>query len=118
MRKPLVLIGIMALSTFGVAQNAQAESQDLRALLEEVRGLRKDLQTTMVASQRVQIALYRLQLQETAVARATKTTEDIREKLAGLTAERKRLAANIEQGEDSRSRTQNISQRQVIEEEV
>jgi len=58
MRRLILLLGIVATSTSIFGQDTPTDSQNLRALLEEVRQLRRDLQTATVATQRVQIALY------------------------------------------------------------
>ena len=118
MRRRFVLLWVVVISTLAQSQNTPTDSQNLRALLEEVRQLRRDLQTTTVAAQRVQIALYRLQLQEAAVTRVTKIVEEAGSKLAQLAAERKRVAAGLVQAEDQRNRSQDPRERKVIEEEV
>ena len=92
MRRLFVLFGIVLISTLALCQNSPTDSQNLRTLLEEVRRLRRDLQTTTVAAPRVQIALYRLQLQDAAIARASKLVEGAHVKLSELAAERKRVA--------------------------
>lgn len=114
----LLLIPLLIASTFAVGQNNSTDSQTLRSMLEEIRQLRQDLKTTTVASQRIQIALYRLQLQEAAVLRAAKLVEEAHSKLAELAAERKRVTSDIEQFEDLHSRTQDAQHRKVIEDEV
>jgi hypothetical protein len=64
------------------AQTASTDLQTLQALLAEVRQLRLDLQITTVASQRVQIILFRLQLREGTVARAQQRVGEVHSKLA------------------------------------
>ena len=118
MHRLIVLLGVVVMYTSVLSQNSPADSQNLRALLEEVRLLRRDLQTTSVAAQRVQIALYRLQFQDAAVARARKLVEEAQSKSIDLTAERKHVAMQIEQSEDQRNRTQDDMQRKSIEEEA
>ncbi len=81
MRRLLLVTAILAVSTVALSQSNQSDSQTLRSLLEEVRLLRQDLHTTTVAAQRVQIALYRLQLQDAAVARAARLVEEAHSKL-------------------------------------
>jgi hypothetical protein len=59
MHRPFLFgLGLILASTVSVGQTASPDSQTLQALLAEVRQLRKDLRTTTVASQRVQILLY------------------------------------------------------------
>ncbi len=80
--------------------------------------MRRDLQTTTVAAQRVQIALYRLQLQDAAVARMTKLIEDAHSTLASLASDRKNVVAQIERLEEQRNRTPDARERRAIEEEA
>ena len=117
MRRFVFFVGIVVSSTLALSQNSATDSWNLRALLEEVRQFHRDLQTATVATQRVQIALYRLQLQDSTVARATKLVEDAKSQLAELVAERKRATVDMERAEDRRTRTQDPHERQVIEEE-
>jgi len=90
MTRLLVFLTIIATSTPALSQKDLTDSQHLRALLEEVRQLRRDLQTATSAAQRVQIALYRLQLQDAAVARATRLVEESHSKLTDLADARDR----------------------------
>jgi len=118
MRRFCLLLCTALISTVAVAQSNVTDSQNLRALLDEVRQLRRDLQTTTVAAQRVQIVLYRLQLQDAAVTRAAKVVEDARVKVAALADDHAHVAASLEQGEEQRTRTQDAHERKVIEDEV
>ena len=118
MRRCFVLLAVVASSTLAFPQMTLTDSANLRALLEEVRLLRHDLQTTTVAAQRVQIALYRLQLQDAAVDRASSQAENARSRLADTVAERKRVAAQVEQLDDKAAHTEDAHERKMIEEEV
>lgn len=99
MRQMLILIAVFAAIVPACSQNTPSDSQTLRDILAELRELRRELQTTTVAAERVQIALYRLQLQDAVVARASKTADDIHSKLVGTTRERQSVAGLIEQRE-------------------
>ncbi len=116
MRTRIALIAAMLLSTAAVAQNTPTDSQTLRALLDEVRQLRKDLQTTTVAAQRMQVVLYRLQLQDAAVARANAAVESTRASLMKVVEERKHFADEIQRMEDAREHTPDPQQMKAIEE--
>ena len=82
------IVGPLLIATPAFAQSSSTDSQTLQALLTEVRQLRHDLQTATVAAQRVQIALYRLQRQEAAVAHATQSLTDARSRLANVVSNR------------------------------
>src|SRR2546428_11236927 len=108
MRRSLFLVlGLFAVSTSAFGQTTSTDSRTLQALLVEVRQLRQDLQTITVATQRAQILLYRLQVQEGAVARASQRLDDARAKLAETQSARKKLAAQIKSSEDFVSNTEN-----------
>lgn len=118
MRRLVPFIAVLLLSTFAAAQTAPSDSQTLRALLDEVRQLRKDLQTTTVAAQRIQVALYRLQLEDVAVGRISASLDDARSKLSALTEAHTRLSAEITHAEETRAHTQDPQERKAIEEEL
>jgi len=118
-RSSFLLLGLLLFSRASFAQAAPADSQTLQALLLEVRQLRQDLQTTTIAAQRTQILLYRLQGQEAAVARAAQRLEEARDRLAGAQAERKHLAAEIKQHEESIGNRENSpAQRKLLEDRL
>src|SRR5260370_40937351 len=90
----LILTPYRCGATYG--QAAPTDSQTLQALLAEVRQLRHDLQTTAATAQRAQIALYRLQRQDEAVARPTEHLSDARSKLGNVEADRNKKAGEIQ----------------------
>jgi chromosome segregation ATPase len=112
MKRLWVVLALLLASTAAVAQTT--DSQTLRAILEEIRQLRHDLQTTSVAAQRVQIALYRVQLQDAAVARASRVVDDAHERLANIRAERQRIAEQAQRFDDDSS--QDAARRREIDE--
>jgi DNA repair exonuclease SbcCD ATPase subunit len=115
-RSSLVVLGLLFFSTDCFGQTTSGDSQTLQALLSEVRQLRQDLQTTTIAGQRSQILIYRLQGQEAAVARASQRLDEAREKLAGIQADRKHVAADIKRQEDFISNPENpATQRKEVE---
>lgn len=119
MRRVFAIAILVLCSTVAKSQSTPAtDSQTLKAMLEEIRHLRQDLQTTTVASQRVQIVLYRLQLQDAAVSRATKLVEEAHSKLAELAAERRRVSAEMLRANEQKDATQDAHERKVIGDEV
>ncbi len=62
----------------------QAQPSTDVQLLNEVRQLRQDLATTTLSMQRTQILLYRLQLSDAAMTRATQRADQARNQLAGI----------------------------------
>jgi prophage DNA circulation protein len=118
MRRLILLIGLWLVPPLAFAQVSATDSQNLKALLEEVRLLRHSMQTTMVAGQRVQIALYRLQLQDAALARANKAAEEAHSKLVESADRRKHVADELDRAEEQKSRTENAGERKAIEEAI
>lgn len=118
MRRLVTILVTVLMSSVLFAQNTPTDSQTLRALLDEVRQLRHDLQNTTVAAQRVQIALYRLQLQDAALSRATKVLDDTQARFASVTEERKRFSSEVEHGEEVRDHTQDSLERKAAEQAI
>jgi DNA repair exonuclease SbcCD ATPase subunit len=107
-RSSFFLLGFLLISTAAFGQTSSTDSQTLQALLAEVRQLRQDLQNITVAAQRAQILVYRLQLQQAAVARASQRLDDARSKLEAAQANRKKVAAEIKKYEEMLRETPRI----------
>jgi chromosome segregation ATPase len=115
----LALLNLLLFSTASLGQTTPNDSQTLQALLSEVRQLRQELQTTIIASQRAQILIYRVQGQEAAVERASMRLEEARERLARTEDERKHLASEVKQVEDFIGNNENsVAQRKQFEERL
>jgi chromosome segregation ATPase len=118
-RASIVALGCLALAAPCAGQTPPGDSQTLLALLSEVKQLRQDLQASLIAGQRTQVLLHRLQGQEAAVARAADRLDEAREMHAGAQAERKQLAAEIERSEEFVSNERNPpGQRQVLQDRL
>ena len=112
MHRPWFLVlGLLLISPAGFGQTPPADSQTLQALLAEMRQLRQELRTTTVAAQRVQIFLYRLQIQEGAVERAHRRVDEARSTLSQTQLEMKMMAYTIKEIEDKVSNAQNSIER-------
>ena len=81
------------------AQTASPDSQLTLALLNEIRALRQDLQSTALTIQRVQIVMYRLQAQTQVVTRTTQRLDDAKTRCTQVQSNRKSIAMQIEQTE-------------------
>jgi hypothetical protein len=86
----------LSLSAAAAAQNPSSAVETLQGILAEIHQLRLDLQATTVTAQRVQILLYRVQLQQAATSRAFTRADEIRARLAGALEARARDAKDIE----------------------
>ena len=100
MRSLIAVLCALLAAGSAAAQEKASDSQTLRDLLQEVRMLRKDLQNTTIAAQRVQIELYRLQLQDAAVARASRVVDEAHERLADMRGARQRMAEQMQRLEE------------------
>lgn len=98
-RLSFLALGVLLFSPVCFGQSTNSDSQTLQALLLEVRQLRQDMHSTLVATQRAQILIYRLQAQEAAVARTSQRLTETREKLTQLREEQTMLAENAKQRE-------------------
>jgi chromosome segregation ATPase len=114
-RSWFLVLGFLVISPGAFAQTSSTDSQTLQALLAEVRQLRQELRTTTVAAQRVQILLYRLQIQEAAVAHAERRVDEARSALSQTQTEVKMMASGIKQIEDKVSNAQNPVERKQQE---
>ncbi len=118
--RPLLLRIVFVLTASGCALGQPtADSQILQALLAEVRQLRLDLQNVTLAAQRVQILLYRLQLQEASTARASQRYDQASARLHEAQQARTRAAAALQELEDAHNRApEDAAQRKAIEERL
>src|SRR5229473_813981 len=111
LRSLFLVLGLLLISPAVFAQTSSTDTQTLQALLAEVRQLRQELRTTTVAAQRVQILIYRLQIQEGTVARAQRRVDEARSTLSQTQTEVKMMASGIKQIEDKVSNAQNPVER-------
>jgi chromosome segregation ATPase len=84
---------------------------DSQLLLNEVRQLRQDLAAISTSMQRTQIILYRLQLEEAAMTRATQRVDQTRSQAAGLQQRLRNQTDEIQAMEAELARTQDATQK-------
>jgi hypothetical protein len=97
---PKIVFALMLLTTSAFCQTPVKEPDALPALLVEVHQLRQDIEGMTVASQRVQIALYQLQMQDGTVARSTQRLDGVRSKCSAADANRQHTATDIQRLEN------------------
>lgn len=98
MRKIALLLSVASVA---LCQAPAKEPETLQALLVEVHQLRQDIEAMTVASQRVQIALYSLQMQDAAVARATRRLDEAQSKCTAAASGRDRIASEVQRTEET-----------------
>jgi chromosome segregation ATPase len=91
-------IGFLVLfaESVGFCQMPVQQPDTIQALLVEVHLLRQEIAGMTVASQRVQIALYALQMQDVVVARATQRLDSARNKCLGAEGNRQHTATDVQ----------------------
>ena len=92
-------IGLALFADLAFGQTTPTEAETLRSLLSEVQQLRQTLEITAVTAQRMQITLYRLQIQALAVSQATQRLDEARSKVAEAERWRQRRAWRVEDAE-------------------
>ena len=115
MHRSASLILILALASVPAFTQA-TECQSLQAIAAELRQLRHDLQTSNAMATRAQIALYRLQRENEALARAMQRVSDARSNLVKAETGKNQKALEIEQGRAASSHTDNPKSQQIFEE--
>lgn len=84
-------------------------------MLLEVRQLHQDLQTSAAAALKVQILFFRVQAQQTAVARASQRVDEARSKLGEVQTERKKVEDEAKQAQETLEKTENAVERKNFE---
>src|SRR6185437_8686902 len=90
---------LLLCSSSAPGQTPAKEPDTLQVLLTEVHRLRQDIEAITVASQRMQIALFSLQMQDAAVARATARLDAARNRCSSAQNNRDHLAADVQRTE-------------------
>lgn len=92
------------------------DSQTLQALLQEMRQLRQELTNITAAAQRVQILLYRVQLQDDVVKKAAARHSQVAAKLKDAERNRVEAVGALKAAEDRLAAAQNPPDRKAGEE--
>ena len=100
----ILMFSIIAVAALG--QTAPTDSQTLQAILSEIRQLRHDLQTSNAMAARAQIALYRLQRQDEAVAHAQQRLSEARVKVVQAEADKDQKAIQIQSAKSATSHSE------------
>jgi chromosome segregation ATPase len=93
--KITALAAMFLIASNGLAQTPAKEPDTLQSLLVEVHQLRLDIEAMTAASQRVQIALYALQMQDGAVARSAQRLDSVHNACKGAMEARQHSASEI-----------------------
>jgi chromosome segregation ATPase len=118
MLRSAVLASFFLFSSSAFGQATPTESQTLQAVLAEIRQLRQDLQTSAIAARRAQILIYRLRVQEDAVANASQRLDEAKSSIEQLRANRKYHESEIKRYEEMKDRPENAAQRKQFEDAI
>ena len=106
MHRSASLILILLVHAAAMSQTTPTDSQTLQALLAEVRLLRHDLQSSNAMLARAQIALYRLQRQDEAVAHAQQRLSEARVKVVQAESDKDKKAIQIQSAKSATSHSE------------
>jgi hypothetical protein len=115
-RAALFLLLPVVTATTAFAQSVPPDSPALQALVSEIRQLRQEMQATTVAAQRVQIALFRMQAQTAAVARAASRLDDAKSKVSEAQAHHAELTARMHHMEEAQRSIQDQNELKALAE--
>jgi lysyl-tRNA synthetase class I len=121
MLKLRVLVLAFLFAAAPLLANAQAPPsgcETLQSLLEEVRKLRQDLQSTAATVQRMQILLYRIRSQMDVVSQARQRLDESQAVLTQMNYQHEQASAQIKQQEESFNRSDDPNSRKYIEENL
>jgi chromosome segregation ATPase len=107
-----LILTALLLATAAHAQTAPPDSQLNQSMLAEIRQLRQDLQTAAATIQRVQIVMYRLQTQTSAVSEATQRRDEAQQECGRMSQQREYLMTEIEQADERARSAQNPVEKQ------
>jgi hypothetical protein len=96
-----ILVAMWCAAPVLLGQTSAKEPDTMQSLLMEMHQLRQDIEAMTVASQRVQIALYTLQMQDAAVGRTTQRLDDARNRCKGEDGNRQHTASEIQRLESN-----------------
>jgi len=109
-----LLLFALASAVFGQSSEAPLT----QTLINEIHALRQDIEAITVTSQRVQIALYRLQSQTALLAAAQQRLDAARNRARDTQSNRAEMATRLQIFEENVNNTQDPSQKKALEQEL
>ena len=94
------------------------DSQTLNAILQEIRQLRQDVTSMTLVAQRVQILLYRVQLQDNVVSKSAERHDMAKGSLEDAERNKAEVVGNIKQQEERLRNVQNPEERTQLENSI
>jgi hypothetical protein len=113
MRCATVLL-LALLSIPAMAQTAETDQRTLQALLTEVKELRLAIERSTLLGARTQLAISRLQLQQTTANQISHELDSAREQVADISGKRVRSQEELRQLEEHMAATTNPQERSAL----
>lgn len=117
-RKLLFMLLCFAVPAGALGQTVPSDSQTLQSLLNEVRELHQELQSSLARMQKAQVLLIRWQSQQSVVERASQRLDEARTKLAGEQDHQRRIAFDSKRLEEDLSAEQIPAQQKVLQDQA
>lgn len=117
-RASILLLSPLLFAAAAFPQTGPPDNQVTLALLAEIRQLRQDLQITAATIQRVQIVMYRLQVQTDSLNHAAGLRESAQNECRQTEFQRKNITAQIQATEARLRNPQNPSEKSSAEEQL
>jgi hypothetical protein len=105
---------LFALATTGFGQDRESDSQTMREILTEIRGIHEDVR----ASESTQILLTELEMQQSVVNRATENVDNARSKLQDIQRGQQLESSEVEHDENHLSQTSDPDEKKHFREEI
>ena len=114
MRAVFVAFFLFAFAVAGFGQDQESDSQTLRQILVEIRGIHEEVRVT----ESTQILLTELEMQQSVVNRDTENADNARSKLLDIQRDEKLSASDLERAEDDLSQASKPDEQKHFADEV
>lgn len=101
MRWNIVATLLLLFAGTAAGQSKSADSEGLEGIRAEIRQLRQDLRTLVGTTQRAQILVARVQVQDVAVKRAQEHIDDAKSKLTHIQDELRQMSYELKHNEEA-----------------
>jgi hypothetical protein len=113
-RTVFIALFLFAIAATGFGQDRASDSQTMREILTEIRGIHEDVRVT----ESTQILLTELEMQQSVVNRATENADSARSKLLDVQRDQKLEASELEHAEDHLSQATDTDEKKHFAEET
>jgi chromosome segregation ATPase len=113
-RTLLIASFLFALAAAAIGQDRESDSQTMREILAEIRGIHEEVRIT----EATQILLTELEMQQSVVNRETQNVDSARSKLLEVQRDQKLVAGELEHAEDRLSEASEPDEKKAILNEV